>query len=155
MWGGNLFYRLWKRLLNNVVYFAPVTLQNNFLQNFLSLSLPKGENKSLGVLAIAWLKLLLNLSFGEDGQQMIMKLNGSVDQLLEMTKYKPRNNPYLVLLILHNICFSPANKPRIIANGRYRWFYFLKPFYVISTNCQYRYALISVGFHSGPFTPCS
>ncbi|KAJ6664400.1 hypothetical protein lerEdw1_007057 [Lerista edwardsae] len=95
-----------------------VLQKNNFLQNFLSLSLPKGGNKSLGVLAVAWLKLLLNLSFAEDGQQMIMKLNGSIDQLLEMTTYKPRTNSYLILLILHNICFSPANKPKILANDK-------------------------------------
>ncbi|XP_066479673.1 rotatin [Tiliqua scincoides] len=95
-----------------------VLQKNNFLQNFLSLSLPKGGNKSLGVLAVAWLKLLLNLSFGEDGQQMIVKLNGSLDQLLEMTKFKPRSHPYWALLILHNICFSPANKPKILANDK-------------------------------------
>ncbi|XP_007439991.1 rotatin-like [Python bivittatus] len=95
-----------------------VLQKNNFLQNFLSLSLPKGGNKSLSVLAIAWIKLLLNLSFGEDGQQMIVKLNGGLDQLIEMAKYKHRNNPYMILLILHNICFSPANKPKILANDK-------------------------------------
>uniref|UniRef100_A0A8C6XSL3 Rotatin n=1 Tax=Naja naja TaxID=35670 RepID=A0A8C6XSL3_NAJNA len=95
-----------------------VLQKNNFLQNFLSLSLPKGGNKSLSMLAIAWIKLLLNLSFGEDGQQMIMKLNGGLDQLIEMAKYKHRNNPDMILLILHNICFSPANKPKILANDK-------------------------------------
>ncbi|XP_042319434.1 rotatin isoform X2 [Sceloporus undulatus] len=99
------------------VIFCPSVL-NNFLQNFLSLSLPKGGNKSLSALSVAWLKLLLNLSFGEDGQQMIMKLNGSLDQLIEMAKYKHRSNPYMILLILHNTCFSPANKPRILANDK-------------------------------------
>nr|XP_056710923.1 rotatin [Euleptes europaea] len=92
--------------------------KNNFLQNFLSLPLPKGGNKCLGVLAVAWLKLLLNLSFGEDGQQMIVKMNGSVDQLIEMTKYKYKSNPYMVLLILHNVCFSSANKAKILANDK-------------------------------------
>ncbi|XP_060630977.2 rotatin isoform X2 [Anolis sagrei] len=95
-----------------------VLQKNNFLQNFLALSLPKGGNKSLGALAVAWLKLLLNLSFGEDGQQMIVKLNGGLDQLIEMAKYKHRSNPYMILLILHNTCFSPANKPRILANDK-------------------------------------
>ncbi|XP_061450623.1 rotatin isoform X2 [Rhineura floridana] len=95
-----------------------VLQKNNFLQNFLSLSLPKGGNKSLGRLAIAWLKLLLNLSFGEDGQQMIVKVNGSLDQLIEMAKYKHRGNPYMILLILHNTCFNPANKPKILANDK-------------------------------------
>uniref|UniRef100_A0A8D2Q8C8 Rotatin n=1 Tax=Varanus komodoensis TaxID=61221 RepID=A0A8D2Q8C8_VARKO len=92
--------------------------KNNFLQNFLSVSLPKGGNKSLGSLAVAWLKLLLNLSFGEDGQQMIVKLNGSLDQLIEMAKFKHRSNPNIILLIVHNICFNPANKPKILANDK-------------------------------------
>ncbi|XP_054840962.1 rotatin [Eublepharis macularius] len=95
-----------------------VLQKNNFLQNFLSLSLPKGGNKYLGILAVGWLKLLLNLSFGEDGQQMIVKLNGSLDQLIEMTKFKHKSNPYIVLLILHNICFSSANKAKILANDK-------------------------------------
>ncbi|XP_013919712.1 PREDICTED: rotatin [Thamnophis sirtalis] len=95
-----------------------VLQKNNFLQNFLSLSLPKGGNKSLSMLAVAWIKLLLNLSFGEDGQQMIVKLNGGLDQLIEMAKYKHKTNPEMILLILHNICFSPANKPKILANDK-------------------------------------
>ncbi|XP_032078942.1 rotatin isoform X1 [Thamnophis elegans] len=95
-----------------------VLQKNNFLQNFLSLSLPKGGNKSLSMLAVAWIKLLLNLSFGEDGQQMIVKLNGGLDQLIEMAKYKHKTNPDMILLILHNICFSPANKPKILANDK-------------------------------------
>ncbi|KAJ7338639.1 hypothetical protein JRQ81_012541, partial [Phrynocephalus forsythii] len=95
-----------------------VLQKNNFLQNFLSLPLPKGSNKSLSGLAIAWLKLLLNLSFGEDGQQMIVKLNGSLDQLTELAKYKHRSNPCMILLILHNTCFSPVNKPKVLANDK-------------------------------------
>lgn len=66
-----------------------------------------------------WLKLLLNITFGEDGQQMVMKINGFLDQIVEMCQYKHKNSQHLALLILHNICFSPANKPKIIANGEY------------------------------------
>ncbi|XP_067393592.1 rotatin [Emydura macquarii macquarii] len=95
-----------------------VIQKSNFLQNFLSLSLPKRGNKSLSTLASLWLKLLLNISFGEDGRQMIMKLNGGLDQLVEMSKYKHKNNHRIVLLILHNICFSPTNKPKILANDK-------------------------------------
>ncbi|XP_074843618.1 rotatin isoform X2 [Carettochelys insculpta] len=95
-----------------------VIQKSNFLQNFLSLSLPKGGNKSLNTQASLWLKLLLNISFGEDGQQMIMKLNGSLDQLVEMSKYKHKNSHHTALLILHNICFSPTNKPKILANDK-------------------------------------
>ncbi|NXB38950.1 RTTN protein, partial [Eulacestoma nigropectus] len=92
--------------------------KSNFLQNFLSLSLPKGSNKNSGNVSILWLKLLLNISFGEDGQQMIMKINGFLDQIIEMCKYKHKSSQHLALLILHNVCFSPANKPKILGNDQ-------------------------------------
>ncbi|KAJ8779414.1 hypothetical protein J1605_012629 [Eschrichtius robustus] len=96
-----------------------VIQKSNFLQNFLSLTLPKGGNKHLSNLTILWLKLLLNISFGEDGQQMILRLDGCLDLLTEMSKFKHKSSPYLPLLIFHNICFNPANKPKILANGEY------------------------------------
>ncbi|XP_028742682.1 rotatin [Peromyscus leucopus] len=95
-----------------------VIQKSNFLQHFLSLTLPKGGNKHLSNLAILWLKLLLNISFGEDGQQMILRLDGCLDLLTEMSKYKHKSSPYIPLLIFHNICFSPANKPKILANEK-------------------------------------
>lgn len=95
-----------------------VIQKSNFLQNFLSLTLPKGGNKHLSNLTILWLKLLLNISFGEDGQQMILRLDGCLDLLTEMSKYKHKRSPYLPLLIFHNICFSTANKPKILANEK-------------------------------------
>uniref|UniRef100_A0A8C9I6A8 Rotatin n=1 Tax=Piliocolobus tephrosceles TaxID=591936 RepID=A0A8C9I6A8_9PRIM len=95
-----------------------VIQKSNFLQNFLSLALPKGGNKHLSSLTILWLKLLLNISFGEDGQQMILRLDGCLDLLTEMSKYKHKSSPLLPLLIFHNICFSPANKPKILANEK-------------------------------------
>uniref|UniRef100_A0A8C5JLJ2 Rotatin n=1 Tax=Junco hyemalis TaxID=40217 RepID=A0A8C5JLJ2_JUNHY len=91
--------------------------KSNFLQNFLSLSLTKGSNKNSGNVSTLWLKLLLNISFGEDGQQMVMKINGFLDQIIEMCKYKHKSSQHLALLILHNICFSPANKPKILGNA--------------------------------------
>ncbi|XP_022369468.1 rotatin [Enhydra lutris kenyoni] len=95
-----------------------VIQKSNFLQNFLSLTLPKGGNKHLSNLTILWLKLLLNISFGEDGQQMILRLDGCLDLLTEMSKYKHKSSPSIPLLIFHNICFSPANKPKILANEK-------------------------------------
>ncbi|NXE81574.1 RTTN protein, partial [Cochlearius cochlearius] len=92
--------------------------KSKFLQNFLSLSLPKGSHKNPGNVTTLWLKLLLNISFGEDGQQMIMKINGFLDQIVEMCKYKHKSSQHLALLILHNICFSPTNKPKILANDK-------------------------------------
>ncbi|NXN22206.1 RTTN protein, partial [Nycticryphes semicollaris] len=92
--------------------------KSNFLQNFLSLSLPKGSHKNPGNVCTLWLKLLLNVSFGEDGQQMIMKINGFLDQLVEMCNYKHKSSQHLALLILHNICFSTTNKPKVLANDK-------------------------------------
>ncbi|GAB1301922.1 Rotatin [Apodemus speciosus] len=92
--------------------------KSNFLQHFLSLTLPKGGSQHLSNVAILWLKLLLNMSFGEDGQQMILRLDGCLDLLIEMSKYKHKSSPHMPLLIFHNICFSPANKPKILANEK-------------------------------------
>ncbi|XP_010134605.1 PREDICTED: rotatin-like, partial [Buceros rhinoceros silvestris] len=90
--------------------------KSNFLQNFLSLPLPKGSHKNPGNVSTLWLKLLLNISLGEDGQQMIMKINGFLDQIVEMCKYKHKSSQHLALLIVHNMCFNPVNKPKILAN---------------------------------------
>ncbi|XP_009957211.1 PREDICTED: rotatin-like, partial [Leptosomus discolor] len=95
-----------------------VIQKSNFLQNFSSLSMPKGSNKHPGNLSALWLKLLLNISFGEDGQQMIMKINGFLDQIVELCKSKHKSSQHLALLILHNVCFSPTNKPKILANDK-------------------------------------
>ncbi|XP_074432646.1 rotatin isoform X1 [Larus michahellis] len=95
-----------------------VIQKSNFLQNFLSLSLPKGSNKNPSNVSALWLKLLLNISFGEDGQQMIMKINGFLDQIVEMCNYKHKSSQHLALLVLHNICFSTTNKPKILANDK-------------------------------------
>lgn len=108
-------------LLSNLVVThdcKSVMQKSNFLQNFLSLSLPKGGSKSLGTLANLWLKLLLNMSFAEDGQQMILKLNGSLDLLLEMGKHKQKGILPMALLVLHNLCFHAASKPKILANDK-------------------------------------
>ncbi|NXX80013.1 RTTN protein, partial [Urocolius indicus] len=92
--------------------------KSNFLQNFLSVSLPKGSNKNPGNVSTLWLKLLLNITFGEDGQQMVMKINGFLDQIVEMCICKHRSSQHLAFLILHNICFSQSNKPKILANDK-------------------------------------
>ncbi|XP_023389874.1 rotatin [Pteropus vampyrus] len=95
-----------------------VIQKSNFLQSFLSLTLPKGGSRQLGGLSVLWLKLLLNMSLGEDGQQMILRLGGCLDLLAEMSKCKHKGGPEVPLLIFHNICFSPASKPKILANEK-------------------------------------
>uniref|UniRef100_A0A673UZD7 Rotatin n=1 Tax=Suricata suricatta TaxID=37032 RepID=A0A673UZD7_SURSU len=92
--------------------------KSNFLQNFLSLTLPKGGNKHLSNLTVLWLKLLLSISSGEDGPQMLLRLDGCLDLLTEMSRYQHKGSPDLPLLIFHNICFSPASKPKVLANEK-------------------------------------
>ncbi|XP_055987496.1 rotatin [Sorex fumeus] len=95
-----------------------VIQKSNFLQNFLSLALPRAGSRHLSNLTVLWLKLLLNISLAEDGQQMILRLDGGLDLLSEMSRYEHKGAPYLPLLIFHNLCFSPAHKPRILANEK-------------------------------------
>ncbi|XP_041100372.1 rotatin isoform X3 [Polyodon spathula] len=92
--------------------------KSNFLQNFVTLSLSKSGSKTINPLVNLWLKLLLNMSFGEDGQQMILKIHGVLDLLTEMLQYKSRSSKPVTLLILHNICFSAANKPKLLAHDK-------------------------------------
>ncbi|KAJ8279722.1 hypothetical protein COCON_G00067880 [Conger conger] len=92
--------------------------KSNFLQYFLSIPLPKPGSKSANPSVSLWLKLLLNMSFGEDGQQTILKINGSLELLTEMSQYKHNGTRPAALLILHNICFSSANKPKILASDK-------------------------------------
>ncbi|KAJ8376596.1 hypothetical protein SKAU_G00071760 [Synaphobranchus kaupii] len=95
-----------------------VLQKSNFLQYFLSIPLPKPGSKSPNPSVSLWLKLLLNMSFGEDGQQTILKINGSLELLTEMSQYKHHGNRPAALLILHNICFSSANKPKVLASDK-------------------------------------
>ncbi|XP_051879982.1 rotatin isoform X2 [Pristis pectinata] len=92
--------------------------KSNFLHNFLSLPLPKAAGKQVSNLAMLWLKLLLNMSFGDEGQQMILKMNGSLELLTTISKHKYKSNQPTALLVLHNICFHPANKPKVLANDK-------------------------------------
>lgn len=71
-------------------------------------ALAAGGGSLLGL----WLKLLVNLSFAEDGQQSILRVSGALELLADLA---PHRRP--ALLVLHNLCFCPANKPHIIANG--------------------------------------
>lgn len=92
--------------------------QNNFLQAFPSVPVPKtGGVKTTtggggGSLLGLWLRLLVNLSFAEDGQQSILKVPGALEVLTDLAQHRR-----LALLTLHNLCFCPANKPHVIANG--------------------------------------
>ncbi|KAM9337415.1 rotatin [Symphorus nematophorus] len=94
--------------------------KNNFLQAFLSVPMPKvGGIKATpagcggGSLLALWLRLLVNLSFAEDGQQSILRVTGALELLADLAQHRRH-----ALLILHNLCFCPANKPHVIANDK-------------------------------------
>ncbi|KTF98646.1 hypothetical protein cypCar_00046863, partial [Cyprinus carpio] len=98
-----------------------VLLKSNFLQHFLSLPMPKAGGRSSSPAAeplFLWLKLLLNVSFGEDGQQMILRLRGALELLVGLAQSKHSSSKPTILLILHNICFCSANKPKVLANDK-------------------------------------
>ncbi|XP_041817044.1 rotatin isoform X2 [Chelmon rostratus] len=94
--------------------------KNNFLQAFLSVPMPKaGGVKAAsagsggGSLMGLWLRLLVNLSFAEDGQQSILRVTGALELLADLAEQRRH-----ALLALHNLCFCPANKPHVIANNK-------------------------------------
>uniref|UniRef100_A0A672JFT4 Rotatin n=1 Tax=Salarias fasciatus TaxID=181472 RepID=A0A672JFT4_SALFA len=93
--------------------------RNNFLQAFLSVPVPKAaaaKSSSAaggGSLLSLWLKLLVSLSSAEDGQQSILRVTGALELLAVLAPHRRH-----ALLALHNLCFGPANKSHIVANGK-------------------------------------
>lgn len=92
--------------------------QNNFLQAFLSVPVPKAAGAKAtsaggGVSLLAlWLRLLVSLSAAEDGQQSILKVTGVLELLADLAPHRRH-----ALLTLHNLCFCSASKSHVIANG--------------------------------------
>ena len=96
--------------------------QNNFLQHFVSLKPLKSSQTKLRsamrTAAQSWLKLLVNLTWFTDGQQMVMKMPTAVDVLLELCQ--ARHTKHVrdhALLVLRNLCFHGPSKPVLLANG--------------------------------------
>uniref|UniRef100_A0A3Q4AK28 Rotatin n=1 Tax=Mola mola TaxID=94237 RepID=A0A3Q4AK28_MOLML len=92
--------------------------KTNFLQAFPLMPAPKaGGVKAAsagcggGSLLGLWLRLLVNLSFAEDGQQSILRVSGALELLVDLAQHRRH-----ALLTLHNLCFCPTNKPHVIAN---------------------------------------
>nr|XP_057915387.1 rotatin isoform X2 [Doryrhamphus excisus] len=97
-----------------------VLQKNNFLQTFTSVPVPKvGGAKAAAVgggpggLMGLWLRLLVSLSFSEDGQQSILRTSGALEVLAVLAPHRRH-----ALLVLHNLCFCPGNKTHIIANDK-------------------------------------
>ncbi|XP_028288914.1 rotatin isoform X2 [Parambassis ranga] len=95
--------------------------KSNFLQGFLTVPLVKtGGVKATaqggggaGSLLGQWLRLLVSLSFAEDGQQSILRVTGALELLAALAPHRQH-----ALLTLHNLCFCPANKSHVIANDK-------------------------------------
>ncbi|CAL8292685.1 unnamed protein product [Lota lota] len=102
--------------------------KSNFLQSFLSVPIPRqGSGKAAAVgnnnntagggggggLLAMWLRLLVSLSFGEDGQQSILKVPGALEVLADLAGHRRH-----ALLTLHNLCSCPANKPYLLSNDK-------------------------------------
>ena len=81
---------------------------------------PKAAGGKAGGLLGLWLRLLVCLTQGEDGQLNVLRLNGALELLADVAgQHRHGNRPLAAdaVLILHNVCFSSANKPRLLANG--------------------------------------
>ncbi|KAJ3611170.1 hypothetical protein NHX12_021186, partial [Muraenolepis orangiensis] len=60
-----------------------------------------------------FLQLLVSLSFGEDGQQSILKVPGALEVLAGLAGHRRH-----ALLTLHNLCSCPANKAHLLSNDK-------------------------------------
>ncbi|XP_077952021.1 rotatin isoform X2 [Gasterosteus aculeatus] len=90
--------------------------KNNFLQAFPSVPMPKpGGAKAAAVgggpLGL-WLRLLVSVSCAEDGQLSIFRVTGALELLADLAPHRRH-----ALLTLHNLCFCPASKQHVVANG--------------------------------------
>jgi len=99
-----------------------VMWKSNFLHGFSALS-PHRTKKSktgAGQLDGLWLSLFVNLSFSTDGQTMILKIDDSLSLLIDYASSAVASETHQVqaLLILRNLCFHAANKPKLLANDK-------------------------------------
>ncbi|CAH1270656.1 RTTN [Branchiostoma lanceolatum] len=93
--------------------------KSNFLQGFSAVVPGKGgKDKKQNSLAARWLAVLVNVSFSLDGQQMLIKISDMLGLLVEHVQSSPRSCQTLALLVLRNMCFHPANKPRMVAHEK-------------------------------------
>lgn len=59
-----------------------------------------------------WLRLLVSVSCAEDGQLSIFRVTGALELLADLAPHRRH-----ALLTLHNLCFCPASKQHVVANG--------------------------------------
>ncbi|XP_076868967.1 rotatin isoform X2 [Brachyhypopomus gauderio] len=92
--------------------------KSNFLNRFLSVPVPRAGGRATGPAAASvshWMKLLLSVSYSEDGQRMIVKQRGCVELLADLARPTAGEARPTALLILHNLCFCSASKARVLA----------------------------------------
>lgn len=91
-----------------------------FLQNFRQICLKKmQESQFQRVVTLHWLHLFVNMSFSQEGQEIILNLKDGVDILLEIgssTIYEMQN---MALLIIRNLCFHPTGKVKALCTGNF------------------------------------
>ena len=116
----------------------------SFLQKFDDVTVPRkitAQNMtSLEEEFVLWLDLFVNVSFSQDGQQMIAKMNGSIDKLIGVInsvtgggasstslstssttcQHISASHPvYKAAVVLHNISFNSSNKAKLLANSNF------------------------------------
>ncbi|XP_035382254.1 rotatin isoform X1 [Electrophorus electricus] len=92
--------------------------KSNFLHHFLTVRVPRVSRKAgspASVTVSHWLHLLLSVSYSEDGQHMIVTQRGFVELLADLARVTAADPRPTALLILHNLCFCSASKPRVLA----------------------------------------
>ncbi|XP_064639862.1 rotatin-like [Lineus longissimus] len=91
--------------------------KSNFLHKFSTLAPNKmKKQKEKFAQELRWLHLMANLSFTNEGQQMIMKIKDSVDLLLEYSSSTSALCQHHAVLSLRNLSFHSLNKPKLLAN---------------------------------------
>ena len=108
-------------------------MKSNLLQDFTSIDFQSNKAhsaKSNYKKESLWLNFLASLSFSPDGQQYFLKVENLLaviinfldsynnHQALTTNKQQPFEIPYLALLILRNVSFNPANKSKLISQGK-------------------------------------
>ncbi|ELU06616.1 hypothetical protein CAPTEDRAFT_220120 [Capitella teleta] len=93
--------------------------KSNFLHEFSALA-PKKSRKSKNqqIVENLWLELMVNLSFSTEGQNLIMKINDSVDLLVEFGLLGHDGKQKNCVLIIRNLCFHTTNKTKLLANDK-------------------------------------
>ncbi|XP_072014285.1 rotatin-like [Amphiura filiformis] len=102
---------VWSSECRNVLW------KSGFLQGFTHTLPPKKKKLTSGhrQSAALWLRLMCNLTFATEGQQMVLKIAECLDVLMEFGQCKDTTLHYLAVVVLHNLCFLNANKAKLLA----------------------------------------